>query len=94
MTESILESLGWDIDTFDRAVGWILTDSRDVDFKESAVHGKGLRHKAEARAQGRRGEPDAASAERELYGEKFWLEVRPLDDRAEGGHRPGSDPRD
>jgi hypothetical protein len=31
--------------TFDRAVGWILTDSWDVDFKESAVHGKGLRHK-------------------------------------------------
>ena len=45
VTESVLKSLGWEIDQSDRAVGWLLTDSRGVDFKDYAVYGKGLRHK-------------------------------------------------
>src|SRR4030095_1687083 len=44
VTQSVLKSLGWDIDKSDRAVGWILTDSRGVEFKDYAVYGKGLRH--------------------------------------------------
>ena len=40
-----LKSLGWDVDQSDRAVGWLLTDSRGVDFKDYAVYGKGVRHK-------------------------------------------------
>ena len=45
VTESVLKSLGWDIDERDRAVGWILTDSRGVEFKDFGVYGEGTRHK-------------------------------------------------
>jgi len=78
VTESVLKSLGWDIDTFDRAVGWILTDSRGVDFKEYAVYGKGLRHKLrialKAVGEGR----TTVSVERELYTEEriLWMAQR------------------
>ena len=78
VTESVLKSLGWDIDTFDRAVGWILTDSRGVDFKDYAVYGKGLRHKlrlaVKAAGEGR----TTVSVERELYTEEriLWMTER------------------
>ena len=70
VTESVLKSLGWDIDKSDRAVGWILTDSRGVEFKDYAVYGKGLRHKLrvalKAAGEGR----TTVSVERELYTEE------------------------
>ena len=78
VTESILKSLGWDIDTFDRAVGWILTDSRGVDFKDYAVYGKGLRHRlrltVKAAGEGR----TFVAVERELYTEEriLWMTER------------------
>jgi hypothetical protein len=78
VTESILKSLGWDIDKSDRAVGWILTDSRGVDFKDYGVYGKGLRHKLrvslKAAGEGR----TTVSVERELYTEerKVWMTER------------------
>ena len=74
-TESVLKSLGWDIDTFDRAVGWILTDFRSVDFKESAVSGKGLRHKLRLSLKAVGQSRTTVSVERELYEEKrtLWM---------------------
>jgi hypothetical protein len=78
VTESVLKSLGWDIDKSDRAVGWILTDSRGVDFKDYAVYGKGLRHKLrvalKAAGEGR----TTVSVERELYTEEriLWMTDR------------------
>ena len=78
VTESVLKSLGWDIDTFDRAVGWILTDSRGVEFKDYAVYGKGLRHRLrlalKAVGEGR----TTVSVERELYTEEriLWMAER------------------
>jgi hypothetical protein len=78
VTESILKSLGWDIDQSDRAVGWILTDSRGVEFKDYAVYGKGLRHKLrialKAAGEGR----TTVSVERELYTEEriLWMTER------------------
>ncbi len=78
VTEAVLKSLDWDIDTFDRAVGWILTDSRGVEFKEYAVYGKGLRHKLrlslKAVGKGR----TTVSVDRELYTEKriLWMAER------------------
>jgi hypothetical protein len=78
VTESVLKSLGWDIDKSDRAVGWFLTDSRGVDFKDYAVYGKGLRHKLrvalKAAGEGR----TTVSVERELYTEEriLWMTER------------------
>jgi hypothetical protein len=78
VTESVLKSLGWEIDTFDRAVGWLLTDSRPVDYKNYAVYGKGLRHKLrlalKAAGEGR----TRVSVERELFTEEriLWMTER------------------
>jgi hypothetical protein len=78
VTESVLKSLGWEIDQSDRAVGWFLTDSRAVDFKDYAVYGKGLRHKLrvalKAAGEGR----TTVSIDRELYTEEriLWMTER------------------
>ena len=78
VTESVLRSLGWEIDQSDRAVGWFLTDSRGVEFKDYAVYGKGLRHKLrialKAAGEGR----TTVSVERELYTEEriLWMTER------------------
>jgi hypothetical protein len=78
VTESVLKSLGWDIDKTDRTVGWILTDSRGVEFKDYAVYGKGLRHKLrvvfKTAGEGR----TIVSVERELYTEEriLWMTER------------------
>ena len=78
VTESVLKSLGWDIDKFDRPVGWILTDSRGVEFKDYTVYGKGLRHRLrlalKAAGEGR----TTVSVERELYTEEriLWMAER------------------
>lgn len=78
VTESVLKGLGWDVDKSDRAVGWILTDSRGVEFKDFAVYGKGTRHKLrvtlKAAGEGR----TAVTVERELYTEEriLWMTDR------------------
>lgn len=81
VTESVLKSLGWDIDERDRAVGWIVTDSRGVEFKDFGVYGEGTRHKlrvtVKAAGEGR----TSVSVERQLYKEKrvLWTkEQEPL----------------
>ncbi len=87
VTESVLKSLGWDIDQSDRAVGWLLTDSRGVDFKDYAVYGKGVRHKLrivlKATGEGR----TSVSVERQVYSEEriLWMTERkpvPTSDQA------------
>jgi hypothetical protein len=78
VVESVLRGLGWDIDKSDRAVGWILTDSRGAEFKDFAVYGKGTRHKLrltlKAAGEGR----TTVSVERELYTEEriLWMTDR------------------
>ena len=75
VTESVLKSLGWEVDESDRAVGWLLTDSRSVDFENYGVYGKGVRHKLrvalKAAGEGR----TTVSVERELYTEEriLWM---------------------
>ena len=81
VTESILKSLGWKIDTYDRAVGWILTDSRGVEFKDYAVYGKGLRHKLRISLKAAGESRTTVTVERELYTEErvLWMaERRPV----------------
>ena len=78
VTESVLKSLGWEIDTFDRAVGWILTDSRGLDFKDYAVYGKGLRHKLRLSLKVVGEHRTTVTVERELYTEEriLWMAER------------------
>jgi hypothetical protein len=78
VAESVLQSLGWEIDKADRAVGWILTDSRGLDFKDYAVYGKGVRHKLrltlKVAGEGR----TTVAVEREVYSEEriLWMTER------------------
>ena len=78
VTESILKSLGWGIDTYDRAVGWMLTDSRGVEFKDYAVYGKGLRHKLRISLKAAGESRTTVTVERELYTEErvLWMAER------------------
>ena len=78
VTESVLKSLGWGIDTYDRAVGWMLTDSRGVEFKDYAVYGKGLRHKLRISLKPAGESRTTVTVERELYTEErvLWMAER------------------
>jgi hypothetical protein len=78
VTESVLKSLGWEIDTYDRAVGWIVTDSRGVEFKDYAVYGKGLRHKLRISLKAAGESRTTVTVERELYTEEriLWMAER------------------
>lgn len=78
VTERALKTLGWEIDRSDRAVGWLLTDSRKVDFKEYAVYGKGLRHKLRVSLKRLSDSRTLVSVERELYTEErvLWMVER------------------
>jgi len=43
--EKVLKILGWEIDTVDRSVGWIITDSRKLEGEDYGVYAKGTRHR-------------------------------------------------
>jgi hypothetical protein len=78
VTESILKSLGWEIDSYDRAVGWIVTDSRGVEYKDYAVYGKGLRHRLRISLKAAGESRTTVTVERELYTEErvLWMAER------------------
>ena len=87
VTESILTELGWSVDKSDRAVGWILTDSRGVEFKDFAVYGKGTRHKLRLTLKAAGAGRTTVSVEREVYTEEriLWMTERkpvPVTDRS------------
>ncbi len=87
VTESVLKSLGWDIDERDRAVGWIVTDSRGVEFKDFGVYGEGTRHRLRVTLKAAGEGKTSVSVERELYKEEriLWMKERkpiPAKDRS------------
>jgi hypothetical protein len=87
VSESVLKSLGWDIDERDRAVGWILTKSRGVEFKDFGVYGEGTRHKLRVWLKAAGAGKTSVSVERELYKEEriLWMRDRkplPTKDRS------------
>src|SRR2546425_2900724 len=45
VTEGILKILGWDIDKADRRIGFITTESRQVEGENYGVYEKGTRHR-------------------------------------------------
>lgn len=81
VTESVLKSLGWEIDERDRAVGWILTNSRGVEFKDYGVYGEGTRHKLRVTVKASGEGKTSVSVERQLYKEEriLWMkEQKPI----------------
>ncbi len=78
VTESVLKSLGWDIDESDRSVGWIVTDSRGVEFKDFGVYGEGTRHKLRLTVKAAGEGKTSVSVERQLYKEEriLWMKER------------------
>ena len=87
VTESVLKSLGWEIDKRDRDVGWILTNSRGVDFKDFGVYGDGTRHKLRLTLKAAGEGKTLVSVERELYKEEriLWMrEKKPLETKDRG----------
>ena len=78
VTESVLKSLGWDVDESDRSVGWIVTDSRGVEFKDFGVYGEGTRHKLRLTVKAAGEGKTSVSVERQLYKEEriLWMRER------------------
>jgi len=78
VTESVLKSLGWDVDERDRSVGWIVTDSRGVEFKDFGVYGEGTRHKLRVTVKAAGEGKTSVSVERQLYKEEriLWMRER------------------
>ena len=78
VTESVLKSLGWDVDESDRSVGWIVTDSRGVEFKDFGVYGEGTRHKLRLTVKAAGEGKTSVSVERQLYKEEriLWMKER------------------
>ncbi len=78
VTESVLKSLDWGIDEHDRTVGWILTDSRGVEFKDFGVYGEGTRHKLRLTLKAAGEGKTSVSVERQLYKEEriLWMKER------------------
>ena len=78
VTESVLKSLGWDVDERDRSVGWIVTDSRGVEFKDFGVYGEGTRHKLRLTVKAAGEGKTSVSVERQLYKEEriLWMRER------------------
>jgi hypothetical protein len=78
VAESVLRSLEWEVDEADRGVGWILTESRGVDFRDYGVYGQGTRHRLRltfrAAGEGR----TTIGVEREVYREEriLWMTER------------------
>lgn len=78
VTESVLKSLDWGIDTQDRATGLLVTDSRGVQFKDFGVYGEGTRHKLHLTIKAAGESRTSVAVARELYREEriLWMKER------------------
>jgi hypothetical protein len=78
VAESVLKSLGWEVDTKDATVGWIVTDSRGVEFKDFGVYGEGTRHRLRLTLRRAGDGRTIVTVERELWKEEriLWMKDR------------------
>jgi hypothetical protein len=78
VAESVLKSLGWEVDTKDATVGWIVTDSRGVEFKDFGVYGEGTRHRLRLSLKRAGDGRTTVTVERELWKEEriLWMKDR------------------
>jgi anti-sigma-K factor RskA len=78
VTQSVLRSLGWDIDRADQATGIIRTEPRNVTFKDFVVYAEGTRHTLDVVIRAVSGSETAISVRREVFKEQriFWTKER------------------
>jgi hypothetical protein len=78
VTQSVLRSLGWDIDRADQATGVIRTEPRNVTFKDFVVYAEGTRHTLDVVVRPVSGSETSISVKREVFEEQriFWTKER------------------
>jgi len=80
VAQSVLRSLGWDIDRADQATGVIRTEPRNVTFKDFVLYGKGTRHVLDVVVRTVSDGETSISVRREVFQEQriFWAKERTL----------------
>ncbi len=78
VAQSVLRSLGWDIDRADEATGVIRTEPRNVTFKDFVVYAEGTRHTLDIVVRAVSGSETSISVKREVFEEQriFWTKER------------------
>jgi hypothetical protein len=78
VAQSVLRSLGWDIDRADHATGVIRTEPRNVTFKDFVVYAEGTRHTLDIVVRAVSGSETSISVKREVFEEQriFWTKER------------------
>ena len=78
VAQSVLRSLGWDIDEANLAIGVIRTEPRNVTFKDFVVYGEGTRHVLDVVVRPISGSETSISVKRRVFTEKriFWAKER------------------
>ena len=67
VTLAVLKSLGWGIDTADRSIGWITTESRRLEGEDYVVYAKGSRHKLVVRVKEASSNRTTVNVERTVF---------------------------
>ena len=78
VAQSVLRSLGWDIDEANLTTGVIRTEPRNVTFKGFVVYGEGTRHVLDVVVHPISGTETSISVKRRVFTEKriFWAKER------------------
>jgi hypothetical protein len=78
VVQSVLRSLGWDIDRADQATGVIRTEPRNVTFKDFVLYAEGTRHTLDVVVRPVSESETSISVRREVFEEKriFWTKER------------------
>jgi hypothetical protein len=78
VAQSVLRSLGWDIDEANLATGVIRTEPRNVTFKDFVVYGEGTRHVLDVVVRPISDSETSISVKRRVFMEKriFWAKER------------------
>jgi MmpS family membrane protein len=75
---SVLISEGWEIDEENRGLGRIVTDPRDLDYRDYGVYGEGTRHRLQVNVRPAGPEETTVTVEREAFREErvLWSKHR------------------
>jgi hypothetical protein len=78
VAQSVLRSLGWDIDEANQSTGVIRTEPRNVTFKDFVVYGEGTRHVLDVVVRQVSGSETSISVKRRVFAEQriFWTKER------------------
>lgn len=80
VAQSVLKSLGWDIDSADQTTGVIRTEPRNVTFKDFVVYAEGTRHMVSVVVRSVSSGETSISVRRDVFEEQriFWAKERKL----------------